>query len=119
MRLAKIVKATVAALEDIKARDIVVLDVRPMTSLFNWMIVASADSTRQAKALSSNVREKLKVFGAKVRGVEGQETGEWVLVDLGEVVVHIMQPAVRKYYNLEQLWGGSRPMRRARKAARV
>ncbi|HXZ96152.1 MAG TPA: ribosome silencing factor [Burkholderiales bacterium] len=118
MRLAKIVKATVAALEDIKARDIVVLDVRPITSLFNWMVVASADSARQARALSNNVREKLKSFGAEVRGVEGQESGEWVLVDLGEVVVHIMQPAVRKFYNLEQLWGGPRTVRRARKAAR-
>ncbi|HUL41802.1 MAG TPA: ribosome silencing factor [Burkholderiales bacterium] len=118
MRLDKIVKATIAALEDIKARDIVVLDVRPMTSLFNWMVVASADSTRQAKALSNNVREKLKSFGAKIHGVEGQENGEWVLVDLGEVVVHIMQPAVREYYNLEQLWGYSLPVRRRRKASR-
>jgi ribosome-associated protein len=117
MRLDKMVKATVAALEDIKARDIVVLDVRPKTSLFNWMVIASADSTRQTKALSNNVREKLKSSGAKVYGVEGQENGEWVLVDLGDVVVHIMQPAVRKYYNLEQLWSYSRPARRARKTA--
>jgi ribosome-associated protein len=117
MRLDKMVKATVAALEDIKARDIVVLDVRPKTSLFNWMVIASADSTRQTKALSNNVREKLKSSGAKVYGVEGQENGEWVLVDLGDVVVHIMQPAVRKYYNLEQLWSYSRPARRSRKPA--
>ena len=119
MRLVKIVKATVAALEDIKARDIVVLDVRPMTSLFNWMVIASADSARQTKALSNNVREKLKAFGAKVHGVEGQENGEWVLVDLGDVVVHIMLPAVRTYYNLEQLWGCSRPARRGRKTASI
>ncbi|MFI4922610.1 MAG: ribosome silencing factor [Burkholderiales bacterium] len=117
MRLDKMVKATVAALEDIKARDIVVLDVRPMTSLFNWMVIASADSARQTKSLSRNVQEKLKSFGAKVYGVEGEENGEWVLVDLGDVVVHIMQPAVRKYYNLEQLWSYSRPVRRRRKTA--
>ena len=119
MRFDKMVKATVAALEDIKARDIVVLDVRPITSLFNWIVIASADSARQTKALSRNVQEKLKSFGAKVYGVEGEENGEWVLVDLGDVVVHIMQPAVRKYYNLEQLWGYSRPVRRGRKTASI
>ncbi|HMK13400.1 MAG TPA: ribosome silencing factor [Burkholderiales bacterium] len=117
MRLNKMVKATVAALEDIKARDIVVLDVRPMTSLFNWMVIASADSARQTKALSRNVQEKLKSFGSKIYGVEGEENGEWVLVDAGDVVVHIMQPAVRRYYNLEQLWGYTKPARSRKTAA--
>lgn len=120
MRLDKLLNATVAALEDIKARDIVVLDVKRLTSLFDRIIIASADSSRQGKALSSNVQEKLKAIGAKVYGVEGELVGDWILVDLGAIVVHIMQPAVRQYYNLEELWtpprrgarrraGGSRP----------
>jgi len=104
MKVDKLVKAAVAALEDIKGRDIVVLDVKRMTSLFDTIIIASADSARQAKALSNNVQEKLKALGAKVHGVEGEQTGEWVLIDLGSVIVHIMQPAIRQYYNLEELW---------------
>ena len=106
MKLDRMVAATVAALEDIKARDITVLDVSKLTSLFDRMIIASADSTRQTKALASNVREKLKAEGAEVYGVEGEESGEWILVDLGDVIVHVMQPAIREYYNLEQLWAG-------------
>lgn len=114
MRLDKLLKATVAALEDIKARDIVVLDVKRLTSLFDRIIIASADSSRQGKALSSNVQEKLKALGAKVYGVEGEQVGEWILVDLGAIVVHIMQPAVRQYYNLEELWTPPRATRRRR-----
>ena len=115
MRLDKMVKATVEALEDIKGRDIVVLDVRRMTALFDKVIVASGESTRQTKALASNVQEKLKALGATVHGVEATDTGEWVLVDLGDIVVHIMQPAIRQYYNLEELWGDAAvvPKRRA------
>ena len=103
MRLDKLVKTTVAALEDIKGRDIVVLDVKRMTALFDRIILASADSTRQGKALARHVQEKLKAAGARVYGVEGEREGEWILVDLGPVIVHIMQPDVRKYYNLEEL----------------
>lgn len=118
MRHDKITKAAISALEDIKAYDIVVLDVKKMTSMFDKVIVASADSGRQSKALSKNLQEKLKAIGAKVYGVEGEQTGEWVLVDLGSVVVHIMQPAIRQYYNLEELWSppASKPRRRASKA---
>jgi ribosome-associated protein len=116
MRLDKLVKATVAALEDIKGRDIVVLDVRRMTALFDKVIVASGDSARQNKALGSHVQEKLKALGATVHGVEGTDTGEWVLVDLGDVVVHIMQPAIRQYYNLEELWGDAAVVPRRRVA---
>jgi ribosome-associated protein len=105
MRLDKLVKTTVAALEDIKGRDIVVLDVKRLTSLFDRIILASADSARQGKALARNVQEKLKAAGAGVYGVEGEREGEWILVDLGSVVVHIMQPATRKHYDLEELWG--------------
>jgi len=114
MRVDKLVKTAVAALEDVKARDIVVLDVKKMTSLFDKVIIASADSSRQSKALSSRVQEKLKAVGARIRGVEGEQSGEWVLVDLGTVVVHIMQPAARQYYNLEELWTPAQRSRRRR-----
>ncbi|MBI1965719.1 MAG: ribosome silencing factor [Betaproteobacteria bacterium] len=116
MGLDKLTKATVAALDDIKARDVVVLDVKRMTPLFDRMIIASADSARQSKALSSHVQEKLKALGAGVYGVEGEQAGEWILVDLGSVVVHIMQHATRKYYNLEELWAP--PPRTRRRRAR-
>ena len=116
MRLDKLTKAAVAALEDIKGRDIAVLDVRKMTSLFDAIIVASADSARQSKALSSHLQEKIKALGGRVHGVEGERTGEWVLVDLGPVVVHIMQPAIRRHYNLEELWA-PRPRARRRRTA--
>ena len=109
MHVEAIKQAAVEALEEIKASDITVLDVRQMTSLFDFMIIASAGSTRQTKALANNVQDKLRQIGARVLGVEGEQTGEWVLVDLGEIIVHVMQPAVRAYYNLEQLWGGTPP----------
>ncbi|HEX7329640.1 MAG TPA: ribosome silencing factor [Casimicrobiaceae bacterium] len=104
MRLDRLQKIAVDALEDIKARDIKVLDVRKQTSLCDSMIIASADSARQAKALAQHVRDRLKESGATILGVEGEESGEWVLVDAGSLVVHVMQPAVRTYYNLEELW---------------
>lgn len=97
--------AVVDAIEDIKGFDINVMDVRKLTSMTNYMIVASANSSRQAKAIANNVREKLKEKGFDVRGVEGEKEGEWVLVDLDDIVVHIMLPTTRAYYNLEQLWG--------------
>ena len=106
MQIEEIRRTAVAALEEIKARDIVVLDVRKLTSLFDYLIVASGDSARQNKALARNVHERVKALGGTIIGVEGEQTGEWVLVDLGAVVVHVMQPAIRDYYNLEQLWGG-------------
>lgn len=116
MRLDKLTKTAVDALDDIKGRDITVLDVRKLTSLFDKIVIASADSTRQAKALANNVQEKVKATGAKVYGIEGVQAGEWILVDLGAVVVHIMQPAIRQYYNLEELWA---PPRKTRKRATV
>lgn len=97
--------AAVDAIEDIKGFDISVMDVRKLTSMTNYMIVASANSSRQAKAIADNVREKLKEKGFAIRGTEGEKEGEWVLVDLEDIVVHIMVPATRAYYNLEQLWG--------------
>ncbi len=111
MRIDKLVKTAVGALEDIKARDIVVLNVTKITPLFDRMIIASAESARQTRALSRNVQEEVKKAGGTVHGVEGEGSAEWILVDLGDAVVHIMQPAVREYYDLEQLWGGERPAR--------
>ena len=113
-------KAVVAALEDIKGRDILVLKVAHLSSLFERIIIASADSTRQVKALADNVHKKLKALGAQVLSVEGEQSGEWVLVDLGAIVVHVMQPTIRRYYNLEELWNQPevKPKRpRARKKA--
>jgi ribosome-associated protein len=104
MDIRKLQRIVVAALEDIKARDIEVINTTKLTSMFDRVIIASADSTRQVKALARNVREKVKEAGGEVLGVEGEEVGEWVLVDLGAAVVHVMQPAVRAYYNLEELW---------------
>ncbi|HYC35647.1 MAG TPA: ribosome silencing factor [Usitatibacter sp.] len=98
-------KLVIAALEDIKARDIQAIDVRKVTSIFDWIIVASADSARQTKALARHVRDSLKEAGSAIVGTEGEEGGEWILVDAGDVVAHVMQPAVREYYNLEELWG--------------
>ncbi len=92
------------ALEDIKARDIQVVNVMKITSVFDYIAIASADSTRQTKALANNVIEKVKEAGFHIIGTEGEGTGEWVLVDCGDIVVHIMQPAVREYYKLEELW---------------
>jgi len=113
MQIEEIRDIAVAALEEIKARDIVVLDVKRLTALFDYMIVASGDSARHAKALTRNVHDKVKDAGGQVIGLEGEQTGEWVLVDLGGVVVHIMQPAVREYYSLEELWGGQAARRTA------
>ena len=98
-------KLVISALEDIKARDIQAIDVRKVTSIFDWIIVASADSARQTKALARHVRDSLKEAGSSIVGTEGEDSGEWILVDAGDVVAHVMQPAVRQYYNLEELWG--------------
>src|SRR3954469_9576604 len=91
MRVHKLQQVAVAALEDIKARDIAVFDVRHQTSLYDSMIIASADSNRQVKALANHVREKVKEAGGEILGVEGEDSGDWVLVDAGDIVVHVMQ----------------------------
>jgi ribosome-associated protein len=101
-------KLVIAALEDIKARDIQAIDVRKVTSIFDWIIVASGDSARQTKALARHVRDRLRESGSHIVGTEGEESGDWILVDAGDVVAHVMQPAVREYYNLEELWGEGR-----------
>jgi len=115
----KLQKAAVAALEDIKARDIEVFDVAHLTSMFDRVIIASADSSRQLNALASHVRERAKASGGHVFGVEGEDGGDWVLIDLGDIVIHIMQPAVRSHYNLEELWGQPKPRKPRAKRPRA
>jgi ribosome-associated protein len=110
------IKLIVSALEDIKARDIAVLDTTKLTSLFERMVIASGDSNRQTRALANNVREKIKEAGEYVGGMEGEDSGDWVLLDLGDVVVHVKQPAVRALYNLEELWGAGESARARRLA---
>lgn len=105
----KLQKAAVAALEDIKAHDVEVYDVAHLTSLFDRVIIGSADSARQLNALARHVQERTKAAGGRVYGIEGEDGGDWVLIDLGDIVVHIMQPAVRSHYNLEELWGQPKP----------
>ena len=117
MRLNRLQKIAVTALEDIKARDITVLDVRKLTSLYDTLINATAESNRQVNALAQHVRDAMKEAGAPIIGVEGEESGEWVLVDCGDIVVHVMQPAVRRHYNLEELWTPPAPRRVAKVAA--
>jgi len=116
MNVPKLQKIALAALEDIKAQDIQVINTAKLTSMFDRIIVASADSTRQVKALAHNVHDKVKAAGGEIIGMEGEDSGEWVLVDLGSIVVHVMQPAVRRHYNLEELWQ-ARPKKAARGAA--
>ncbi|MDG2252133.1 MAG: ribosome silencing factor [Methylophilaceae bacterium] len=100
-------KKITLALEDIKAFDVISIDVRKLTSVADFMIIASASSSRQTKALARNVAEKMKEIDIEVIGIEGEEEGSWVLVDIGDIIVHIMTPPTRAYYNLEELWSGS------------
>lgn len=99
-----LIKLVIAALEDIKAKDIVVMDVSDMTDVMDQLVVASGNSNRQVKSLADNVVETVKKQGIQPLGVEGMESAEWVLVDLGDIVVHIMLPETRKFYELEKLW---------------
>lgn len=112
MELRKLQKIVVDALEDVKAQDIEVINVTKLTSLFDRVIIASGSSNRQTRALAHNVQDKVRAAGGTVISVEGEESGEWVLVDLGDIVVHVMQPAVRSYYNLEELWSTTPARRR-------
>lgn len=110
MDIRKQQRAVVDALEEVKAQDIRVFNTTHITGLFDRVVIASATSNRQTRALARNVQDKAKAQGLTVIAMEGEETGEWVLVDLGDIVVHIMQPAIRAYYNLEELWG-DKPVR--------
>ena len=106
MDIRKKQRAVVDALEDIKGRDIVVYNTERLSAYFERVVIATGDSTRQVKALADNVQKELKKQGARVHGMEGADGGEWVLVDLGDIVVHVMHPTTRLTYNLEELWGG-------------
>ncbi|WP_255214110.1 ribosome silencing factor, partial [Burkholderia pseudomallei] len=110
MDIRKLQRVIVDALEDVKAQDIKVFNTSHLTELFDRVIVASGTSNRQTKALASNVRDKVKEAGGDIVSSEGEDTGEWVLVDCGDAVVHILQPALRQYYNLEEIWG-DKPVR--------
>lgn len=99
----------VDVLDDIKAKDIVRLDVRDMTTVTDYMVVASGTSNRHVKALVENVAEKAKEAGHRPLGIEGEDGGEWVLLDLQDTLVHVMLPKVREFYNLEKLWSISPP----------
>ena len=105
MDIKKLQTLVVDALEDVKGQDIVLFDTTHLTSLFDRIAVVSGTSNRQTKALAASVRDKVKEAGGDVIGLEGEDTGEWVLVDLGDMIVHIMQPAIRQYYRLEEIWG--------------
>jgi ribosome-associated protein len=112
MDIRKLQKIVVNALDDIKGKDIEVINTTRLTSMFDRLVIATGDSNRQVKALARNVQEKVREAGAEVVSIEGEEGGEWVLVDLGDIVVHVMQPMVRQYYNLEELWQATPAQRR-------
>jgi len=105
MDIKKLQALVIDALEDIKAQDIRVYDTTHLTSMFDRIAIASGTSNRQTKALAASVRDKVKAAGGHIISIEGEGTGEWVLVDLGDMIVHIMQPAIRAYYRLEEIWG--------------
>lgn len=105
MTLEQLQATVIDALEDIKGQNILVFDAQPLTSLFDRVVIVSGTSNRQTRALAKNLHDKVKEAGGGVYGVEGEDTGEWVLVDLGDIIVHIMQPAIREYYRLEEIWG--------------
>jgi ribosome-associated protein len=105
MDIRQLQRTIIDALEDVKAQDIRVFDTHHLTELFERVIIASGTSNRQTRALANSVREQVKACGGDIVSTEGEETGEWVLVDCGDAIVHIMQPALRQYYRLEEIWG--------------
>ncbi|WP_414442681.1 ribosome silencing factor [Burkholderia sp. 22PA0106] len=110
MDIRKLQRVIVDALEDVKAQDIKVFNTSHLTDLFDRVIIASGTSNRQTKALANSVRESVKEAGGEIISSEGEDTGEWVLVDCGDAVVHVLQPALRQYYRLEEIWG-EKPVR--------
>jgi ribosome-associated protein len=106
MDIRKLQRAIVDGLEDVKAQNIAVFNTEHLSSMFERVIIASGTSNRQTKALASSVRDRVKSRGMKVLATEGEDNGEWIIVDCGPAVAHIMQPAIRDYYHLEEIWGG-------------
>ena len=109
LSIKKLETLAVDALDDIKGRDIIVVNTTKLSQMFERIVLASGDSNRQVRALARNVADKVRDAGGEVLSIEGEEMGEWVLVDLGPVVVHIMQPLVRSHFDLEGLWGIGKP----------
>ena len=101
-------RLVVEALEDVKGLDIVVFNTAKLPTMFERVVIASGTSSTQVRALADRVCDKMKENGGKVYGIEGEKGGEWVLVDLGEIVVHLMHPTIRSFYNLEEVWGGKK-----------
>ena len=112
MDITQLEQLVVSALEDIKAKDIQVIDTTRISALFERVVIASGDSNRQVRSLARNVEDKAREAGAEILSTEGEDGGEWVLVDLGDAVVHVMQPSVRQFYNLEELWQATPTQRR-------
>lgn len=108
MDIRKLQRIIVDALVEIKGKDIVVFNTEKLTDQFSRAVFASGTSNRHTVALAENVKEKVKAVGGSVIGFEGKESGEWVLVDCGDAIVHVMQPQIREYYNLEEVWGAKR-----------
>ncbi len=106
MQIEELTQLIVNALEDVKAKDIKVFNTEKLTDQFERVVIASGMSSRQTRALAFSVSSAVKKAGQDVLGMEGQDAGEWVLVDCGSVVCHVLQPAVRDYYGLEEIWGG-------------
>ncbi len=106
----KLQRTVVDSLEDVKAQQLVVFDTEHISSLFERVVIASGTSNRQTKALAASVRDKVREAGFPKPRIEGEDNGEWIIVDCGAVVVHIMQPTIRQYYNLEEIWG-EKPVR--------
>lgn len=111
MQNEQLVKIAIAALEDLKGQDITTIDVREKTSVTDFMVIASGTSSRHVKALAEEVLEKVKEQGVRPLGSEGLDGGEWALLDLGDVVVHVMQVPTRQFYDLERLWQGAEQSR--------
>jgi ribosome-associated protein len=107
MNTKELIDITLQALDDVKAIDVVVFEVSKLTSISDYMIIASGKSKRQVNALADKVIEAAKEHGVTPLGVEGKTEGEWVLVDLGDIIVHIMYPETREYYQLEKLWSSA------------
>jgi ribosome-associated protein len=110
MELKKLQRLVIDALEDVKAQDIKIFNTTHLTGLFDRVVIASGNSNRQTRSLADNVAQKAREHKVPILAYEGEDSGEWVLLDLGDVVVHCMQPAIRQYYNLEEIWGG-KPVR--------
>jgi len=106
MDIRKLQRAIVDGLEDVKGQHIAVFNTEHLSAMFERVIIASGTSNRQTKALASSVRESVRSRGMQVLRTEGEDNGEWIIVDCGAAVVHVMQPAIREYYHLEEIWGG-------------